>query len=431
MATIISAGTGNWSNTATWVGGVVPGVGDIARIDAAHTVTCDIDFTVDELFVTNTTGHFLLQNNKTYTFNYYSFLSPDAPTPGSKNIPIRIPASVTCTIIGNFVMLGNVGSDTNNNLFGLLGNNITLNVIGNLVGGAQTNSLFTASPASITGFTLNVTGTVRCGTGPSFDQVGPFPNRSGGEAAISRGAIGSQLGNGFTVNITGNVIGGGGSTLNTSAAIGVIVSGGAGTFNITGNIMHYPNTNGGVAIAIGNQTVPMGAFTAPTYLNINGNLLQTLPSPLISTSTIETNLTTTSPIPCNDQFMSIACQRFKVNNNVDKSIQIPTGSPSTQQTLTSVTMISDLDQKAPLQSNVRDGVQYGVGNIFEGTLVVPVPSTVLNGVPTDNTVGTLQQLDAAGLLAELSSSSDPLAERLRNVSTVQSTGAQISTISSI
>lgn len=39
MATINSAGSGNWHTGATWVGGVAPGTGDTANIMNGHTVT--------------------------------------------------------------------------------------------------------------------------------------------------------------------------------------------------------------------------------------------------------------------------------------------------------------------------------------------------------------------------------------------------------
>jgi len=44
MAAIASAQAGNWSNTATWTGGVVPGDGDTATV--AHAITVDVNTTV-------------------------------------------------------------------------------------------------------------------------------------------------------------------------------------------------------------------------------------------------------------------------------------------------------------------------------------------------------------------------------------------------
>jgi hypothetical protein len=72
---------------------------------------------------------------------------------------------------------------------------------------------------------------------------------------------------------------------------------------------------------------------------------------------------------------------------------------------------------------VRQGTTYGFLS-YIGTLAVPLPSQVSTGVPTDNTVGTAV-LSATDLFNAIATSTDPVAERLRNVSTVQITGDQL------
>ena len=61
MATIVAQANGNFSDTATWTGGVVPGAGDIAQtgnyavtIDAS--VTCTLNPTGSGYFVVTTGG---------------------------------------------------------------------------------------------------------------------------------------------------------------------------------------------------------------------------------------------------------------------------------------------------------------------------------------------------------------------------------------
>jgi hypothetical protein len=108
------------------------------------------------------------------------------------------------------------------------------------------------------------------------------------------------------------------------------------------------------------------------------------------------------------------------------------------------------DQAAP--SNVRLGVVYANGALT-GTAAIPPAASVALNVPVDNTVGgyvltvdtnaiisgvtsgltaslpsVLSQPLAEDLLTEISTSSNPVAERLRNVSTVQTTGSQLTAL---
>lgn len=49
MALIFSAQSGNFNVTSTWIGGVVPGVGDEARVSTGHAVAITADVTCDEV----------------------------------------------------------------------------------------------------------------------------------------------------------------------------------------------------------------------------------------------------------------------------------------------------------------------------------------------------------------------------------------------
>lgn len=78
----------------------------------------------------------------------------------------------------------------------------------------------------------------------------------------------------------------------------------------------------------------------------------------------------------------------------------------------------------PTANNVRFGTIYGATNEFTGTLRVPNPNTVLLGTLTDATVGSLL-MTPAQFVSELNTSTTPVAVRLQNCSTVNTTGDQI------
>ena len=73
---------------------------------------------------------------------------------------------------------------------------------------------------------------------------------------------------------------------------------------------------------------------------------------------------------------------------------------------------ADVLENPPAESDVRAGTVYGIGDTYEGSLIVPDPAVVVKGVPTDDTVGTW-------------AFDDDLIERLKVCSTVEITGAQM------
>ena len=72
-ATITSSISGNWSNTATWVGGVVPTSADVVVIAATHLITVDNNYTCLELRMNNPgnsgTSSVTISSGKTLTVN--------------------------------------------------------------------------------------------------------------------------------------------------------------------------------------------------------------------------------------------------------------------------------------------------------------------------------------------------------------------------
>jgi hypothetical protein len=85
----------------------------------------------------------------------------------------------------------------------------------------------------------------------------------------------------------------------------------------------------------------------------------------------------------------------------------------------------------PATTNVRTGIVYGPTNNLTGTCAVPPSGSVTLGVPVDNTTGTAYTDPtalAAAFFTEISGSSDPLAQRMKNQATVQTTGDQIAAL---
>jgi hypothetical protein len=216
-------------------------------------------------------------------------------------------------------------------------------------------------------------------------KVNVVGNIRGGIVGGARGFRMDQNCVNATCSIVGNVYGGSGGGANySSQANGVFVSSGTSS-SLAGEI---------VAIQEGFD-VPVLCFTTGTKVYIKKAV-------------------------CNTGSLAWPCTGYVgfINNSPEFVVGKQNG--------TSVTLADPTLQDPPAPTNVRNGVSYSFGT-FTGTLVVPTASAVSYGVAVDNTTGSAI-LSANDFFNAVSGSSDPVAVRLRNVSTVQTTGDQLQAV---
>jgi hypothetical protein len=272
---------------------------------------------------------------------------------------------------GTFNMVGDYGlvnSSSSGRYTILVNSSTTINLIGNIT--------CSQSAAGISSTTL----LINAGN-PTINITG---NASGGNT----NSLGALNGNAIycitttTLNITGNI------TTNSTPSIWFNTS---GTLNLIGNA-----TGGNAHPAVFNTGAPatidiLGITTsgsgypaiqglATTLVIIRGNVVHT------------------------DTYAAIYAGRIVINNNVT-SWQFK----DSTNTITRTLYTPGVALGNPATTNVRNGVTYGPALELTGTLVVPNPSNVLLGVPTDNTTGTYSTtptLIATEIFTKLLSSSD-------------------------
>lgn len=128
MAAITSAASGNWSATATWVGGVVPGENDTVTIAVTHTVTVDGTFIVGNDSATGLTINGRLKASRTVNSLLTLKCTVANATTGEWDWGVEgdtIPASVTAGVRVNYS-----GTMANNKYIVGLGTTTRMNLIG-------------------------------------------------------------------------------------------------------------------------------------------------------------------------------------------------------------------------------------------------------------------------------------------------------------
>jgi hypothetical protein len=264
-------------------------------------------------------------------------------------------------------------------------------------------------------------------------------------------------GSNLTLNIIGNITN---DTTGNSGALSM--SGSNVTVNITGNIITGPYQSNQFVVAVGaNCTVNhtgnvYGAITSNTSLDgraiiIPNNGVYNLTGSAIAmagTEVISSSLYGSTNAQCNIIGSTISAGQIVVYGTVLKMagiiynfndfsvapymIKTFDGQQLEWRTRTTTNVLNPLYTAGvatghPATNNVRTGIVYGPTNNLTGTCAVPPAAAVSVGVPVGNTVGTgyLNATDIWNVPLASITTPNSIGERLKDASTVQSTGAQL------
>jgi hypothetical protein len=255
MATITSAQSGNFSDTATWVGGVVPTSIDDAVAANGHIVDIDVDVTCISINQAGT-GRFRIGNGRILNANVII----NAGTRTSRGT-LECTATTTATVNGN---VSGASSTLAQQVGIFMSGSGNLNINGTLTGTPGNVAIADEAAAVYTDVAnclINITGNVTAGTG---ERKAAILINTSSLAAI--------------VNITGNVSGNASGNFNQA-----IISG--GTVNVTGNVASFGSNNNsaraitssGIVNVVGNVTGASGglgtvAIVSSGTVTVTGNV---------------------------------------------------------------------------------------------------------------------------------------------------------------
>jgi hypothetical protein len=294
----------------------------------------------------------------------------------------------------------------------------TISIVGNLTASnSALNNNFIAISNSGSGI-INVTGIISAGTGSASNSVSRIiDNTSNGivnitgtingtSSSVSTSGVNAvrNAGSG-TINFTGNVNGNSNSLAVNSALFNLAL----GIINISGNAI-----GGSTGLAVGNA----GTGT----INLNGNAIGGTSYAAVENSNSSGTLIVEKIVfGANGQTATRGYIKFKNISTMAAETVLKTDATTTN--LVDINVVPNLQ---PSISDVRLGVTYSSGSLT-GTMNVPPFNAVKAGVPVDNGVGTAY-LDAADLWNYMISGitqSGSIGERLKIVSTIETTGTQL------
>jgi len=413
MANVKAVANGNWSNTATWDGGVLPTSADDV-FSNGFTVTINGTFTVLSIRNTSGTGiiaggQFIYANggNLTCTAAQAIYVGSTTPT-----LEMTLASPNTGTFNGSVLTMT---ATTNFNAIRLSSSG-TLNLNGNynIDGSAAANRYI----IQLTGTgTINIVGDLS------------LTSTSGGAFANALNIAGTG-----TANITGNVSGGTGTVLGVVTILGTS----SGTINVTGNVSTtgFPaiclNTSNTLTVignvtTTGTQPAIFNQVTAAT-ISVTGIITAGVSVPAIYSSiTLTSNYSSGTFVKVSGNVvnstnnMAIVAPRVTIDTNTSSWLfQISSGGNR-------ILYAAGVSLGNPATSDVRFGTTYGASSELTGTLRVPSAANVLSGVLVDNTTGTLLMTPADfwNYLIASGFTANSIGDRLQNAATVATTGGQI------
>jgi hypothetical protein len=410
----ISSGT--WSNSAIWSGSIIPTASDDVYANN-QTVTIDQNITVTSLRNSATTGvtaggRFVIVDN--YTINSPTVIGTLTPS-------LIYTGSNGATINGTI----NPGTGTNFVAsLALSGTSGTINISGSLpnTSGANFYNINITTANQIINFTGSITATALDSRNRIFSiSAGPNTYNILGNITCS-GAIPFAT-NGAVVNINMT-----GSNLSNSGTYTILSPGATSTINITGSIvgpflsttaLHITRING--TLSAGIPSVAAISDTSAGILYVNGPVSSSTTAVAVqSTNTTATNLFT-GPFYNTGSYNAVYAYRMQMLST-SSSWRFDTETAGVVKTLYTSNQLPGV----PRENNVRQGTTYNFG--LTGSLAMPDPTTVKQGVAVDNTTGSaiLTPQDMFDVLTQNITTSGSIGNLLTGASTVQTVGATIS-----
>jgi hypothetical protein len=416
--------SGNWSNAAIWSGSIIPTASDDVFANN-RTVTIDTNIQVLSLRTTATAsavsgGLFVSTNNIDIKATGIGILAGGSDC-------LRITGS-------NFVTI--TGSSTGGSLLNCRGINIsengTLFISGTISAGAGVSAQQNHYGILNTAGNLTVTGNLF----GSVSNASAAVAASGGTTNIQGNlyrrpfAVFTLLSGNGNANIYGDMV-----ILNNAGTTTphVIIHAGSGTLNFTGSVIGDGNgygisiTSTGLVYVSGSVTslTNVGILTTTNCtLNVIGPIYSGPADPGIQSTSTSATVRVSGPLINQNNINAVFSPKIQLLSNSTPYYKIQSDTFGREVTFYDASYTSSL----PAQTNVRSGSLYGGSNQFSGSMIIPSTASVRYGVPVDNVTGSATIVTPQDIFDYAITSltgSNTIGERLKNISTVQTTAATI------